>query len=736
MIKYIYVIFIIFISSSNQSCTQGKNFCVLCELATDLCKKCESDIFIPDAKGGCEGAKKCIKDYNYCLECSSTNYTCEKCHEDFNYTDNNGGCTNIENCEVSENGLCKICKENYALIYNGHTYLECVSMDTEELLHCEEYDNYGHCLKCKDNYYMNAGDKKCSNTQNCLYSTKGICDMCESDFYLDKSNTTNHLCISNNEQNDFWKCAISNNGLICDECLEPYFLSKVNKRCVVSNYCEVGEKGIGKCYKCLPAYTLTEDKFSCVKSSNCLSGYGYNDKCKICKDGFYNNLINGYCYSNQEDNDQKYCLTFSEQCESCIDNYYLGEDKKCSYSKNCSQSNLGICTKCVDGYYLGKNDSKCTTEEFCIRSNMNYFCEECDEGYFVYHTQCEKDDLHGNTYKHCRIVYTSSLYCSDCKNGFYLDDSDHLCYSNDDTTDELMKCKNAKTNSEGKKECYNCESPYYISEDHKCCMSPGCAKRKSLEICEECMSGWCENHNLKKCQQNEFLDEDEDNKVCYKCKETNLLGTKCDKCEDGYISSNGYCINDNLCDKKDGNKCIQCKQNYKEGESIKSYCLNSQYGCMESLEGCLICNDFYNPNNCSQCFKGFYLDEDYNFCYECLEGCDICTDSMNCGGCKEEGYYIINEASSKDSYDAKCGKCGDGCKICTEDLYCEICFSGYFLNNKNPENYMRCSKCSEWCEECLDENYCLKCIEGYHLILSEDRVICQYKKDSSDELLS
>ena len=117
----------------------------------------------------------------------------------------------------------------------------------------------------------------------------------------------------------------------------------------------------------------------------------------------------------------------------------------------------------------------------------------------------------------------------------------------------------------------------------------------------------CWKHLIYKQDNN----EDEDNKVCYKCKETNLLGTKCDKCEDGYISSNGYCINDNLCDKKDGNKCIQCKQNYKEGESIKSYCLNSQYGCMESLEGCLICNDFYNPNNCSQCFKGFYLDEDY-----------------------------------------------------------------------------------------------------------------------------
>ena len=88
---------------------------------------------------------------------------------------------------------------------------------------------------------------------------------------------------------------------------------------------------------------------------------------------------------------------------------------------------------------------------------------------------------------------------------------------------------------------------------------------------------------------------------------------------------------------------------------------------MESLEGCLKCNNFYDTSTCSECFKGYYLDEYYNFCYECKEGCDSCTNYEDCGGCKE-GYYPIKEASGVDTYDAECDKCSDGCNFCTNNL--------------------------------------------------------------------
>ena len=355
--KFIYLIFITFFSFSYQSCFKGKNFCILCELSTNLCKKCESDIFTPNLKGGCQGTKKCIKNNNYCLECSSNNYTCDKCHEG-KYPDNNGGCSKIKFCEISENGECKICIDNFTLIYQNQSYLECISLESEQLLNCEEYDIYGHCLKCKKNYYINSGDKKCSKTKYCLNSTNGICDICENDFYLDKSNKVNYLCLPNNKNNIFWKCNLSNNGINCDECIFPYFLTQ-NKICVQSHFCEKGIYATGKCLKCKDNLYLTEDKYSCTKSDFCLNGYSNNTKCQKCKDGYYLDLKNGNCYSNKEDNDKKYCLTVSDRCETCIDNYYLSGDKKCTNTKNCSESNFGICIKCINNYHLGI-DNKCT----------------------------------------------------------------------------------------------------------------------------------------------------------------------------------------------------------------------------------------------------------------------------------------------------------------------------------------------------------------------------------------
>ena len=80
-------------------------------------------------------SKKCYM--NLCQESSWSSHLCKTCDEDY-YPDDNSGCVLTKNCEVSENGNCKICIENYALIYSGKNYIECISMDEEELLYREE----------------------------------------------------------------------------------------------------------------------------------------------------------------------------------------------------------------------------------------------------------------------------------------------------------------------------------------------------------------------------------------------------------------------------------------------------------------------------------------------------------------------------------------------------------------------------------------------------------------------
>ena len=714
------LIFLLFINSSIQNCEKGKNFCILCELVTDLCKKCESDIFKPDEYGGCIGAKICNMNQNHCQKCSSS-YLCETCDDGY-FPDDNGGCSLTENCDVSENGDCKKCIEDYALIYSGKNYMECKAID----IYCEEFDLYGNCLNCKEGYYLNTGDKKCSKTENCLKSTEGICDACDYQYYLDKSNQTNYLCKSNREKNIFLHCSISENGENCDKCLEPYFLTEDNK-CIKTKNCEKGITGTDQCQECSDDYYLSEDKYACTITENCKTGYGDNGKCKSCLKGYYNDLNDGKCYSNKEDNQYKYCLTVLDNCQSCIDDYYLGEDKKCSNTKNCATSDLGICNECISKYYLGKNDHKCTDVENCIQSDFNYNCEECDDNYFVNNNVCISDTIQGDVYKNCKIVYYGQEQCSKCKNNYYLKEEDHLCYSNEK---EFPKCSRVSNGN-----CVECENLYYLGDDNKCSKIAGCAKSKDENTCIECFSSLCKNNQKGTCEQSFYIEEeykeDENNGVCFRCQETNEEGTKCIKCQENYtLSKEGYCMDLQHCEQERDGYCLKCIQKEWKDGFLKSYCVNNRYGCVETVDGCKECDDFYRFNACTKCLDGFYFDSYYEFCYECKDGCTSCTNYQDCGKCTEDGYYTISESTTPETYDAICEECIEGCKTCINNLDCEVCYDGYYLNNQNSEGLMKCSSCGTFCEECYDGDYCLKCSEGFELVSEGTKIICQYKQSS------
>ena len=80
---------------------EGEFYCTKSNYLTKLCIKCEKDIFVPDLKGGCEGAKKCLLGNNYCKECDEDSKLCKVC-EDGYFPDENGGCSYTNNCEISD----------------------------------------------------------------------------------------------------------------------------------------------------------------------------------------------------------------------------------------------------------------------------------------------------------------------------------------------------------------------------------------------------------------------------------------------------------------------------------------------------------------------------------------------------------------------------------------------------------------------------------------------------------
>ena len=90
-----------------------------------------------------------------------------------------------------------------------------------------------------------------------------------------------------------------------------------------------------------------------------------------------------------------------------------------------------------------------------------------------------------------------------------------------------------------------------------------------------------------------------------------MEGTKCEVCDENYTLTNqGLCLNNFDCELLIENTCIQCK---KEDIYGNYFCLNKEFGCVETLvEGCKRC-DLYDFNEYTECYKGYQLNE-YNSC--------------------------------------------------------------------------------------------------------------------------
>ena len=106
---FINILLIIYPIISSPSCQVGINNCSKCDPLTQLCIRCDKDIFSPDENGGCIPSGNCIFGNNYCQECDESQKFCETCEIGL-FPDENGGCSFINNCELSYKGKCLKCK--------------------------------------------------------------------------------------------------------------------------------------------------------------------------------------------------------------------------------------------------------------------------------------------------------------------------------------------------------------------------------------------------------------------------------------------------------------------------------------------------------------------------------------------------------------------------------------------------------------------------------------------------
>lgn len=588
------------ISISSPSCQQGFNHCTICHNITNLCLKCQNDIFVPDSQGGCKPIKKCKNKNNHCLECNDIGDLCKICENSY-YPDEIGGCSHTKNCLASYNGDCLECKEDYILI--GQEHYEgikvCKSKNSPDFKNCNQTDySTGFCLECKEGYYLGLEDFICTETKNCSKSVYGLCTKCIPGFYLDKKNNE---CIFQNKTLVNCKQTIDNET--CDICEDGFFLEE-GGNCITINYCH---KGGSRCTKCFEGYYPTENKDACVTTDNCYIGDNIIGVCTECSIGYYLDFKDGQCKSNEKNDNFLYCKEADGDCYQCIYAYELGKDKRCSQSKNCEEvNNEGNCILCQDNYYLGL-DHICTSVENCIYS-YHYSCIECKPGYY-FNKNTEKCIMAEGDFTKCRIGFGEE-YCLNCKDDYYLNQTDHGCYDNN-IKNIFYKCASTDINAEY---CEYCIDGYYLGEkDNKCTKIEGCLLSDDEDRCLECEETYCLDQKLGLCFDNDII-EDEEKKFYYRCIKTNTEGTACEICAEGNykINENGLCFDDVHCiEENEDGSCFKCKN-----DNNGTYCLNEYFGCEPMIfENCLECNDLLDLYKCTKCIEGYELNQN-NICFE------------------------------------------------------------------------------------------------------------------------
>jgi hypothetical protein len=319
-----------------------------------------------------------------------------------------------------------------------------------------------------------------------------------------------------------------------------------------------------------------------------------------CNEHYCIDFKDGKCKYNLDDNELKYCQIADGKCTKCEEGYELSQDGKCSFSKHCFESDLGLCYECEDNYYLGL-DNRCTDIEHCAYSDENQVCLECDEKYFYNKVDKNCTPAEGK-FEHCKSGNFTD-YCDTCQKDYYLSGKDFLCYDNTQPG-PFYKCAYSDSNQE---RCTGCIDDYYLGHiDSKCSAIEGCEMSENENKCLECDEYHCLNLKNNLCYSNLKIKSEEE-QFYYNCNQTNQEGTECEICLEGYVlNEKGLCIDEGHCSYKEEGVCKGCKN---DDENI--YCLNDIFGCIKTYTThCLECNQILDLSNCTKCESGYMINED------------------------------------------------------------------------------------------------------------------------------
>ena len=336
-----------YLTPETQSCNQCMPSMVALRTAVDtfICVKSDyivSRNFLPDS------VFKSIKCVYFYMD-SSGNYMCYQCENNY-IVAVSGSCfelnpINHQNCLIAlTSTLCETCFGGYVFV-NGF----CLK---QNIKNCLNYKNDKTlttqiCSTCQNNYYVDGNGSKCSQgaISNCVtYNSPTDCTSCNTGFMVLGLAGSISYCIPVPSE---LKCILfdynfQTGKMNCQKCYTGFVSSSTGD--FPNNYCLLFKK-VENCVVYDVQKTLVNSSFNCTQ---CKNDYFINTKfeCQI---------------RTKVDPNCSMFLTDDDKCILCKNGYYLFSDGlTCSLNptgiKGCTvYVSEKICGVCSNGYYLRNN---------------------------------------------------------------------------------------------------------------------------------------------------------------------------------------------------------------------------------------------------------------------------------------------------------------------------------------------------------------------------------------------
>ena len=684
---------------------------------------------------------------------SDVKYQCAACKPGFKATSTDAtysfvktACAEIDNC-VGTNWFnsCSQCAPDHVYAYSSNQidYTTCTSYNKNE--NCYSATAGGDCNICKKGYNLNS-DNLCDSftPPNCASSTA--------------FNKTTSLAITLNSHQKAYLFYKYQDTLGCGTCKSGYIQkhqASAQLICTESEYIKTKSDDLDNatsayiqycesysymteflCNKCKAGKLLVDSKDKCVNEiTDCVLASDTDAQCKNCKVGYA--LKNNLCVKGEIENCDSYFNTDNNVeliCETCSDGYFKeSSDTKCTKSlvEDCkTPTSLRKCSVCMTGFVRYSENAY----DYCYPLDTAYQCtaasisNSSEYGASITCSSCElSNDIIvtdiGDSIKTICLAYkktenckthtvtasleTSTFHCSECEDGYFLDQTTEKC------TERVNKPSDCLIYNNTEDKCTTCSESTFEEDSGKSCKSfpvgiVGCNNYTSSSTCTGCMT----NMHLAGKSCTAILDD-----ALIKDCEFYQNATTCKACKTNYFLSSNTCTKANVsnCEKiKSLDICETCKPGYglKDTAGKKDCVSVNQLKCLTFTPTdpfpCLICEEDYYPDTDGKCVKAnplitdCTLYKDNSTCVTCKQGSVLSLDKKVCtksnvapfipGACLTASVaapFCVTCAAGSFMREGACVACGSngvasGCLACDpfEEEKCIVCMSEYWMNKE------------------------------------------------------